>query len=158
VIGVHDEVSAMAIQEPSDGRPERVLADLLALLAIADQAIVLQERAEAVLQACAEPGEPSHFVAREGSRVAGEYQRLWGWSLDFAPSAGAGSLERRLSDLVLLHFQLLHVTVRLAFPRQAPPGAFRSVRAIEDLTPWVKELRSVRDELNLWITALTPAQ
>jgi hypothetical protein len=148
----------MASQDPTADRPERVLADLLALLAIADQAILLQERAEAVLQACGDPGEPSHFVAREGSRVAGEYQRLWGWSLDFAPSAGAGSLERRLSDLVLLHFQMLHVAVRLAFPRQGAPGAFRSVRAIEDLTPWVAELRSVRDELNLWITALTPAQ
>ena len=90
--------------------------------------------------------------------MAGEYQRLWGWSLDFAPSAGTGSLERRLSDLVLLHFQLLHVTVRLAFPRQAAPGAFRSVRAVEDLTPWVAELRSVRDELNLWITALNHAR
>jgi len=147
----------MARQEPPAERPERVLADLLALLAIADQAILLQERAEAVLQACAEPGEPSQFVAREGSRVAGEYQRLWNWSLDFAPSAGDGSLERRLSDLVLLHFQMLHVSVRLACPRQAPPGAFRSVRAVKDIGPWVAELRSVRDELNLWITALTPA-
>jgi hypothetical protein len=144
----------MASQE----RPERVLADLLALLAIADQAILLQERAEAVLQACVEPGEPSHLVAREGTRVAGEYQRLWNWSLDFAPSAGDGSLERRLSDLVLLHFHMLHVAVRLAFPRQATPGEFRSVRAVEDLAPWVAELRSMRDELNLWITALTPSR
>ena len=148
----------MTSQEPAGDRPERVLADLLALLAIADQALILQERAEAVLQACAEPGEPSHFVAREGSRIAGEYQRLWGWSLDFAPCAGDGSLERRLSDLVLLHFQLLHVAVRLAFPRQSTPGAFRSRRAVEDLAPWVSELRSVRDELDLWITALTPAR
>ena len=147
----------MTSEEPAE-RPERVLADLLALLAIADQAIVLQERAEAVLQACAEPGEPSHFVAREGSRVAGEYQRLWCWSLDFAPSADEGSLERRLSDLVLVHFQTVHVAIRLAFPRQSTPGAFRSMRAVEDLSPLVAELRSVRDELNLWITALTPAR
>jgi hypothetical protein len=147
----------MMSQEPSGHRPERVLADLLALLAIADQAIILQERAEAVLQACAEHGKPAQSVAREGDRLAGEYQRLWVWSLDFAPSAGDGSLERRLSDLVLLHFQLLHVTVRLAFPRQSTPGAFPSLRAVENLTPWVGELRSVRDELSLWIMALTPA-
>ena len=148
----------MASQEdPTADRPERVVADLLALLAIADQAIILQERAEAVLEACAEPGESSQFVAREGSRVASEYQRLWNWSLDFAPSAGADSLERRLSDLVLLHFQMVHVSVRLACPRQGAPGAFRSVRAVEDVAPWVAELRSVRDQLNLWITALTPA-
>ncbi|OLS98487.1 hypothetical protein BJF90_09545 [Pseudonocardia sp. CNS-004] len=142
---------------PSSDRPERVLADLLALLAIADQAILLQERAEAVLQACADPDELSPLVAREGSRVAGEYRRLWNWSLDFAPSAGKGSLERRLSDLVLLHFQMVHLSVRLAVPREAAPGAFRSVRAIEDLGPWVAELRSVRDQLNLWIMALNPA-
>lgn len=148
----------MASQEPTADRPERILADLLALLAIADQAIVLQERAEAVLEVCAEPGEPSSSVVREGRRLAEEYQRLWGWSLDFAPSAGVGSVERRLSDLVLLHFQMLHVAVRFAYPRQATPGAFRSLRAVEDLTPWVAELHSVRDELNLWITALTPAQ
>jgi hypothetical protein len=148
----------MTSQQPPAERPERVLADLLALLAIADQAIILEERAEAVLQACGEPGEPSHFVAREGSRVAGEYQRLWCWSLDFAPSANEGSLERRLSDLVLLHFEMLHVAIRLAFPRQSTPGAFRSLRAVEDLSPLVAELRSVRDELNLWITALTPAR
>jgi len=142
--------------EGSD-RPERVLADLLALLAIADQAILLQERAEAVLHACAEPAESAQFAVREGARVAAEYQRLWTWSLEFAPSAGDGSVERRLSDLVLLHFQMVHVAVRLAFPRQATPGAYRRVRAVEDLAPWVDELRSVRDELNLWITALTPA-
>ncbi|GAA0905200.1 hypothetical protein [Pseudonocardia zijingensis] len=139
----------------SPDRPERVLADLLALLAIADQAILLQERAEAVLEACAEPEEPLQSVAREGARVAGEYQRLWRWSLDFAPSAGDGSLERRLSDLVLLHFQMVHTSVRLAF--RPSTGVLRSVRAVEDLTPWVAELRSVRDQLNLWITALTPA-
>jgi len=147
----------MMSHEPPADRPERVLADLLALLAIADQAIVLQERAEAVLQACAAPGEPSHFVAREGGRIAGEYHRLWGWSLDFAPSAGKGSLERRLSDLVLLHYQLLHIAVRLAFPRQPVSGGVARPRVVDDLKPWVTELRSVRDELNLWITALTPA-
>jgi hypothetical protein len=148
----------MTSQQPSADRPERVLADLLGLLAIADQAIVLRERAEAVLQACASPGEPSHFVAREGGRVAGEYHRLWGWSLDFAPYAGEGSLERRLSELVMQHHRLLHVAVRLAFPRQPGPGTVRPSGVVEDLGQWSTELRSVRDELDLWITALTPAR
>jgi hypothetical protein len=29
---------------------------------------------------------------------------------------------------------------------------------VEDLGQWATELRSVRDELDLWITALTPAR
>lgn len=148
----------MTSQEPSADRPERVLADLLALLAIADQALLLEERAEAVLQACAAPEEPSHLVAREGGRVAGEYHRLWGWSLDFAPSAGAGSLERRLSDLVMQHHRLLQVAVRLAFPQHPRRTTAQPACVTEDLTRWAGELRSVRDELDLWITALTPAR
>lgn len=145
----------MTSQQPSAERPERVLADLLALLAIADQVIVLQERAEAVLLACAAPGEPSHVVAREGGRLAGEYHRLWVWSLDFAPHAGGGSLERRLSDLVMQHYRLLRAAVRPSSPlRAAAPTA----EAAEDLVRWAGELRSVRDEVDLWINALTPAR
>jgi hypothetical protein len=147
----------MAGQHPPADRPERVVADLLALLAIADQAIDLQERAEAVLHPCAAPGEPLPIVAREGGQIAGEYHRLWGWSLDFAPHADPGSLERRLSELVMQHCQLLHVAVRLAFPKYRTPRTEQQRRAVDDLGPSAAELRSVRDELDLWITALTPA-
>jgi len=148
----------MTSQQPSAERPERVLADLLALLAIADQAIVLLERAEAVLLACAAPEEPPHAVAREGGRLAGEYHRLWVWSLDFAPHAGPGSLERRLSDLVMQHYRLLQATVRRAFPQRPLRIATPTANAAEDLGRWAGELRSVRDELDLWITALAPTR
>ena len=147
----------MTSHQPSGERPERVLADLLALLAIADQAIAMKERAEAVLQACAGPEEPSALVAREGGRLAGEYHRLWGWSLDFAPNAGPGSLERRLSELIIEHCQVLHIAVRLAFPTYRFPVGERRHLSSGDLAATSAELRSVRDELELWITALTPA-
>jgi hypothetical protein len=148
----------MSSELPPDERPERVLADLLALLAIADQAIALQERAEAVLHACAGPDEPSVMVAREGGRLAGEYHRLWGWSLDFAPQAGEGSLERKLSELIMQHCHRLHIAVRLAFPTYRFPVTERRRLPAGDLAAPAAELRSVRDELDLWITALTPAR
>src|SRR5919108_2231347 len=111
----------MSGQRPSAERPERVLADLLALLAIADQAIALQERADKVLRACASGDEQSVLVAREGGRLAGEYRRLWGWSLDLPPNAGARSLERRLSELIMQHCHVLHVAVWLALPTHRFP-------------------------------------
>lgn len=148
----------MSGQRPSAERPERMLADLLALLAIADQAIALQERAEEVLRACASGDEQSVLVAREGGRLAGEYRRLWGWSLDFAPNAGARSLERRLSELIMQHCHVLHLAVWLALPTyRFPAGPLRHPLP-GDLSAPAAELRSVRDELDLWITVRTPAQ
>ncbi|MGH3588386.1 MAG: hypothetical protein ACRDQ0_18940, partial [Pseudonocardia sp.] len=89
----------MMSEPPSAERPERVVADLLGLLAIADQAIVLRERAEDVLHTRGAPRMASRLVARE-------YHRLWVWSLTFAPHASEASLERRLSDHVLMHHLL----------------------------------------------------
>jgi hypothetical protein len=131
----------MTSRQPAD-RPERVLADLLGLLAIADQALLLEGRAEALLQDCA--AEP----APDGGRLAGEYRRLWRWSLDFAPYAGEGSLERQLSDVVLGHHRLLRAAARIPVPPHPAIGELRR-KAVA--------LRSVRDELDLWINTLTPA-
>ncbi|WP_143517088.1 hypothetical protein [Pseudonocardia sp. MH-G8] len=125
---------------PAD-RPERVLADLLGLLAVADQALLLQQRTEAAVQDRAE----------DGARIADEYRRLWRWSLDFAPYAGEGSLERRLSDLVLGHHRLLRASARAPLPRHPTRAA-----AAGELCRQATALRSVRDELDLWINALTP--
>jgi hypothetical protein len=134
----------MTSRQPAD-RPERVLADLLGLLAVADQALLLQERAEAVLQDCTDP-------APDGGRVADEYRRLWRWSLDFAPYAAEGSLERRLSELVLGHHWLLRTTARI-------PVTLHPLRVVAfgALRRQSSALRAARDELDLWITALTPA-
>ncbi|TQM02093.1 hypothetical protein [Pseudonocardia kunmingensis] len=135
----------MTSRQPAD-RPERVLADLLGLLAVADQALLLEGCAEAVLQDSGEQGtgEP----APDGVRIAGEYRRLWRWSLDFAPYAGEGSLERQVSDVVLGHHRLLRATARVPVPCHPAIGELRRKTAA---------LRSVRDELDLWINTLTPA-
>jgi hypothetical protein len=134
----------MTSPQPAD-RPERLVADLLALLSIGDQALLLHDRAEDVLQDRA--GEP----AQDGRWIAGEYRRLWLWSLDFAPYAGEGSLERRLSELVLRHHRLLRATSRIPVPRHP-----LRIAAAGELRRQASALRSVRDELDLWINALTP--
>jgi len=132
----------MTSRQPAD-RPERVLVDLLGLLAVADQALLLEGRAEAVLQDGAAKPTP------DGGGIAGEYRRLWRRSLDFAPYAGEGSLERQLSDVVLGHHRLLQAAARVP----APPHP-----AIGELRRKAAALRSVRDELDLWINALAPPQ
>jgi hypothetical protein len=133
-------------------RPGQALNDLSALLIIADQGVELQDEAAAVIRACAGPDEPAVSVARRGGRVAGAYHRLWAWSLDFAPRADADSLERRLSQLLLQHCHLVHVSVRLAFPKcRYADHETRRHRAV-DLEPAAAELRAIRDELQLWLS------
>jgi hypothetical protein len=146
----------MASQQPAAERPERIVADLLALLAIADQAIAMHDRADAVLRACAAPGTPP-AITREGCRIAGEYRRLGDWSFDFAPHAEPCSLERRLSHLLLQHCRLLRGAARLASREHRPADVACPRRALDALGPVAVELQSVRDEVDLWITARTPA-
>ena len=141
----------MAGPQPAAGRPERVLVDLLGLLAIADHVIALQAQAEAVLCPCGPPGEAR---TRKAEGLAEEYYALWSRSLSFAPHAGPGSLERLLSDLVERHYQLLQVAMRLGLPAGQTP---RSEQRITELRSAAAQLRPLRDELNLWILARTPA-
>jgi hypothetical protein len=142
---------ARQARRPVARDPERARADLVALLAIADRGIELQSDAVAVLVACAVPGEPDGFAAREGGRVAGEYHRLWAWSLDFAPLADPNSLERRLSQLLMHHCQVLHYAIRFAFPKFRTPRIERQRRGVVDLGPPAVQLRSLRDELAMWL-------
>src|SRR5436190_21814288 len=135
-------------------RPEWALADLRALLIIVDLGLEMQADADAVLHACAAPGEPASVLARAGGRVAGEYHRLWAWSLDYAPHADPDSLERRVSALLRYHYELLHVALRIAFPKYRRPDRLeRQTRAVTGLGAPAAELRSVRDELDMWIHA-----
>ena len=140
----------MAGHQPAAGRPERVLADLLGLLAIADDVIAMQAQSEAVLCPCGS-GEAR---TRKAEGLAEEYYELWSRSLSFAPHAGPGSLERMLSALVERHYQLLQVTLRLGLPASQTP---RSKQRLAELRSVAAELRPLRDELNLWILARTPA-
>lgn len=142
----------MGRRRSSGESPEQVESDLRALLVLVERGIALQDSADAVLFACAAPGEPAGTVAREGGRIAGEYQRLWRWSLDFAPHADPESLERRVSQLLMYHCHLLHVAVRFAFPRYRTARTERQRRAVTALGSPAGELRQVRDELTMWIS------
>ena len=141
----------MAGEQPAAGRPERVLVDLLGLLAIADHAITLQPRAEAVLCPC---GTHDEARVRQAERLAEEYYELWSRSLSYAPHAGPGSLERALSALIERHYQVLQMTLRLGLSESPTP---RSEKRLADLRSAGAGLRPVRDELTLWIMTLTPA-
>jgi hypothetical protein len=141
----------MAGQQPAAGRPERVLVDLLGLLAIADHAIALQPQAEAVLCPCGRPGDGP---TRRAEVLAEEYYELWSHSLSFAPHAGPGSLERLLSGLIDRHYQVLQRTLRLGLPDADSP---RSEQRLGELRSAATELRGARDDLNLWIMTRTPA-
>lgn len=102
---------------------------LIALLAIAERGCELQDRAEAVLLACATVEHPDFAVAREGGYVAGEYHRLHGWAAGAERSGdGAGgnadissgpveAQHRRVALLMMQHCMLVHHAVRLAFPK-----------------------------------------
>jgi hypothetical protein len=142
----------MAGHQPAADRPERVLVDLLGLLAIADQTIALQAHAEAVLCPCGPSGKA---LTRRAERLAEQYYGLWCRSLSFAPHANAGSLERNLSGLVEQHYQVMQRALRLGLPRSRCPRG--TARLAEFRTASV-ELGPVRDELVLWVMARTPAQ
>ncbi|HET9139021.1 hypothetical protein [Actinophytocola sp.] len=145
---------ARRVRRPVAENPDRARADLVALLAVADRGIALQDDAVAVLRACAAPGEPDGSVAREGGRVAGEYHRLWAFALDFARHADPDSLERRVSQLLLHHCQVLHHAIRFAFPKFRTERLEQARQSVVDLGPPAEEMRSLRDELAMWLSLL----
>jgi hypothetical protein len=139
----------VAGQQPAR-RPEQVLVDLLGLLSIADHAMDLQPQAETVLCPC---GSSADGLARRAERLTEEFYELWSRSLSFAPQAGPGSLERKLSGLVEQQYQVLQRALRVGLPE---PGTARSEQCLARLRSAARELRPVRDELLLWILARTP--
>lgn len=141
----------MAGQQPAAERPERVLADLLGLLATADQVIALHGRAEAAL---GRRGPSSEALTRRAEVLAEEYYELWYRSLSFSPHAGPGSLERQLSALVERHYQVVQVALRLGLPAQRASDAEKRLAGLRSAAA---ALQPVRDELILWIMARTPA-
>ncbi|OLT13491.1 hypothetical protein BJF78_22100 [Pseudonocardia sp. CNS-139] len=99
-------------------------------------------------------GPPGDSVTRRAERLAEEYYDLWSRSLSFAPHAGPGSLERELSGVVERHYQILQQSLRLGLPQTRTP---RTAVPLTDLRAAGAQLRPVRDELSLWVTARTPA-
>lgn len=135
---------------PSPDATDSVELHLLGLLAIADRACELQDRAEAVLCACATVAQPNPSLAREGGYVAGEYHRLHGWAADADRPGGmdvdVDALHRQVALLLMQHCMLVHYAVRLAFPKSGrrPPGP---CPVSPELGDPARRLRASRDEL-----------
>jgi hypothetical protein len=127
-------------------------AALRSLLTIADRAVELQDRADAVLFACAAPGEPSGRVAREGGAVANQYHRLSEWARSVTPDVDPASLEGRIRTLVSAHCDLVHWAIRFAFPQHRTERSEAQRRAVHRLGRIAVDLRSARDELRMWVT------
>jgi hypothetical protein len=136
-------------------RPSAVADDvelrLIALLAIAERGCELQDRAEAVLRACATVEHPDPEVAREGGYIAGEYHRLHGWAVDAQRSGGGSTdtvdgLHRLVALLMMQHCMLVHHAVRLAFPKSGRhrPGPCPIAPELGDSA---RRLRASRTEL-----------
>lgn len=141
-------------------RPSEVAEDvelrLIALFAIAERGCELQDRAEAVLRACATVEHPAPEVAREGGYIAGEYHRLHCWAVDAERSGGgctdSGStdtvdgLHRLVALLMMQHCMLVHHAVRLAFPKSGRhrPGPCPIAPELGDSA---RRLRASRAEL-----------
>jgi hypothetical protein len=125
----------------------------VALLAIAERACELQDRAEAVLARAASPARRDAALAQEGGHLAGEYHRLAAWVRDAVVEPGpdpTGAARRQeLAQLLGYHCQVLHDGIRLAFPRHVGPGTEdRLTRHISaDLGRPGRRLRELTDEL-----------
>jgi hypothetical protein len=124
---------------------------LRSLLAIVERAVDLQDRADAVLFACAAEDEPGARIAREAGAVAGEYNRLREWARETAPDADPGSVEGRAVALLMAHCQSVHVAVRFAFPRFRTERTEEQRRAVTRLGAVAARLREVREELRMWV-------
>lgn len=111
-------------------RPATTLIDpwleRVMLAAIAEHGCGLQDRASAVLVAAAEPGAWGAGLAREGGYLAGEYYRLFGWASDIATDPIAdregAAQAQELVQVLMYHCQVLHDSIRLAFPKYLLPG------------------------------------
>ena len=130
---------------------------LRSLLAIVTRAVQLQAEAEDVLAACAQPGETPTIVARHGQRVAADYGRLHGWAMDLCGGDAAGSLPRRITELLHYHAELIDVALKLAFPRYYSEKLERRRLALTGLGPPALVLRDSEAALRLWIDELPEA-
>jgi hypothetical protein len=88
------------------------LVRLGALLEVVSQAVALQDRAEAVIVGCAQPGETSWEVARTGRAVAAQYGRLSGWAADLVWPTDRPPPPQRAVDLLRYHLGMLDCELR----------------------------------------------
>jgi hypothetical protein len=113
-----------------DRRADRAMV-VATLHVIAEHAVSLRSATQAFLVACAEPSEPPPAVAKEGHRLATEYNRLHAWVLDTPTVDDLAALRNDLASQLQYHCVLVHDAVRFAFPkiRTASSEAHRATLA-----------------------------
>ncbi|MFD0201995.1 MULTISPECIES: hypothetical protein [Saccharothrix] len=144
--------------EPTSVMLDPATAELVrlgTLLEVVVQAVALQERAEAVIADCAQPGEPSWEVARSGRAVAAQYSRLSGWAADLAWQTDRPPLPQRTVELLRYHLVMLDCALKLAFPRYRSDRLERHRLALTGLGAPARELRDLESALRTRITTLS---
>lgn len=131
------------------------LARLGALLEVVVQAVALQERADAVISDCAQPGEPSWEVARSGRAVAAQYGRLCGWAADLAWQTDRPPPPQRIVEVLRYHLGMLDCALKLAFPRYRTDRLESRRLALTGLGAPARELRDLETALRRRIATLS---
>jgi len=122
--------------------PVQVLAEVL------DRAVELQPEAEAVIRACARPGETPTRLARDGGWVVGQYFLLHKQVEQLPVDRSLAQLHRRARELLAYHLELLGVCLNLAFPQYRDPKLEARRLSLDGLGPPAVQLRKLREELS----------
>jgi hypothetical protein len=131
------------------------LVRLCSLLEVVVQAVGMQDRADAVIVACAQPGETPWDIARRGRVVAGEYGRLSGWAADLAWRADRPPPPQRVVELLRYHLGMIDSALKLAFPKYRTDKLERRRLAMTGLGDPARELREVETALRARIAELS---
>ena len=131
------------------------LVRLSALLEVVVQAVALQDRAEAVIASCAQPGETSWEVARSGRAVAAQYGRLSGWAADLVWQTDRPPPPQRVVELLRYHLGMLDCALKLAFPRYRTDRLESRRLAMTGLGAPARELRDLETAFRTRITTLS---
>jgi hypothetical protein len=140
---------------PRDRRPAPTLWEtLITFSTVAERAVDLQMDADAVIHACAQPGETAPAVAREAFRLASEYNRLVGWILDSAELDELSTLRAGLVSQLRYHLIMVHNSVRLAFPKGRMVNAEQHRLRMTGLGAQAAALRATHDHINALLASL----
>lgn len=127
---------------------------LTALAAVVEHGIRLQPDAEETIAECCRPGETPTEVARRGGRIVSEYARLFRLAEDLSGTAGPGSLQVRIAELLMYHATTVEGCLKLAFSQFWSPKAQRDGHSHTGLGEPARTLREARAALRMWIADL----
>jgi hypothetical protein len=125
---------------------------LAALIEIVEQGVRAQPNAEETIAECCRAGEVPRDVARRGGRVISEYARLHEEATEH--SAGPGSLQNRVAELLLYHATTVEGCLKLAFSRFWGPQAQRDGHTHSGLGEPARTLRESAAALRMWLNDL----